>query len=177
MLGWSTAARPLGRAAGLVALSLALSLVVHTSASAQTLSVSGSAGTLAVQTALAGMAPTSVIDNSTTYTVPANCAGNSDDKSGNNCNKGSSGSLKITARLNSAMPAGVTLAITLSAPSGATSLGSVALDATTRDVATGLSASTGSALQSITYTLSATAAAGVVPAQTRTVTLTVTSAP
>ena len=62
-------------------------------------------------------------------------------------------------------------------PSGATSLGSVALDATTRDVATGLSASTGSALQSITYTLSATAAAGVVPAQTRTVTLTITSAP
>jgi hypothetical protein len=173
VIGWSTAAR-LRRAAGLVALS-ALSLVVPAPAGAQTLSVSGSPGTLVVQAAVAGMAPTSVMDNSTTYTVPANCAGNSDDKGANNCK--TSGSLKITARLSSTMPAGVTLAVTVNAPSGATSLGPVVLDATTRDVVTGISGSTGSTLQSITYSLSATAAAGVVPAQTRTVTLTVTSAP
>src|ERR1043165_3393724 len=85
----------------------------------QTLSVSGSPGALVINTAIAGQPPTSDNDAATTYTVKAQ-----------NKNK----PLKITARLNAAMPPGVTLTVNMQAPGGATSAGTVTLDATDREL-------------------------------------------
>lgn len=81
---------------------------------------------------------------------------------------------KITAQLDSNMPSGVTLAVTLAAPTGGTSAGAVSLSTTAQDVVTGVSNVNQSGL-SIGYTLSATVAAGVVPAGNRTVTYTITA--
>jgi hypothetical protein len=83
------------------------------------------------------------------------------------------GNAKITASINAALPAGVTLLVSLAAPGGATSAGSVALGTTEMDLVTGLTRVAQSGLGG-TYTLSATAAAGVVPSATRTVTFTIT---
>lgn len=80
---------------------------------------------------------------------------------------------KITASINSAMPAGVTLAVSLAAPSVGTSAGSQALSTTAVDLVTGLTKVAQGAL-GVTYSLSATAAAGVVASTSRTVTYTIT---
>lgn len=130
-------------------------------AKAQTLSVSGSPAALVINTAIAGQPPTTDGDNTTTYTVKAQ-----------NKNR----PLKITGRLNTAMPPGVTLTINMLAPTGATSNGTVTLDATARDLV-GEIDNTNAQTRGISYTLSATAAAGVVPPQSRTVTLTLTAWP
>ncbi len=135
---------------------LAALLVGVRGASAQSLSVSGSPSLLRVNAAIAGSAPTAVSNSSTTYTV----------------NIGNHTSQNITARINTAMPAGVTLKITLAAPSSAVSLGAVTLSTTSQNVVTSLDKNV-ITTQSITYQLSATAAAGVVSSQSRTVTLTV----
>jgi hypothetical protein len=127
----------------------------------QTLSVSGSPANLVINTAIAGQPPTSDNDATTTYTVKA-------------LNKNNP--LKITGRLNAAMPPGMTLTISLAPPGGAVSNGTVTLDATTRDLVGDITNSNAQT-RSITYTLSATAAAGVVPPQSRTVTLTITAWP
>lgn len=81
---------------------------------------------------------------------------------------------KITAQLDTSMPAGVTLSVALAAPTGGTSAGVVSLSTTAQDVVTGVSSVNESGL-SIGYTLSATVAAGVVPAGNRTVTYTITA--
>lgn len=80
---------------------------------------------------------------------------------------------KVTASINAAMPAGVTLTVALGSPTGATSAGAQALGTTAVDVVTGITQVAQSALGA-TYTLTATAAAGVVPSATRTVTFTIT---
>jgi hypothetical protein len=144
------------RTAGVVAC-----LTVASVVQGQSITVSGSPGTLHVQTATAGLAPTAVSNSTTTYTL-----GGLKDVTA-----------KMTAQLNAAMPSGVTLTINVVAPSTGTSVGTVALDATPRDVVTSLTKYKGNETHGISYTLSATAAAGVVPLQTRTVTLTITSAP
>jgi hypothetical protein len=128
-------------------------------AHAQYLSASGSPAPMAVQTALAGTAPQPDTDVSTTYTVFSWLRGTQ----------------KITAQINSPMPTGVTLKVQLEAPAGAESKGAVALSTTARDVVTGIDFAI--TTRSITYELSATVAAGVVPRQSRTVTLTLTAAP
>lgn len=128
-------------------------------AGAQFLSVSGNPAPLRVQTATAGSLPLPVADNSTTYTVI----------------NFSFQTRKIIAQINQPMPAGVTLTANLAAPGGATSLGPVALTTTPRDVVTGIGFAITS--RSIAYQLSATLAAGVVPVQTRTVTLTIVASP
>jgi hypothetical protein len=130
-------------------------------ARAQSLSVSGSPGSLAITTAIAGQPPTSDNDATTTYTVKA---------------QKKNQPLKVTGRLNAAMPPGVTLTVSMVAPSGATSNGTVTLDATTRDLVGDIT-NTNALTQGITYILSATAAAGVVTPQSRTVTLTLTAWP
>lgn len=81
---------------------------------------------------------------------------------------------KITAQLDSDMPSGVTLSVTLAAPTGGTSAGAVSLSTLAQDVVTGVSNVNESGL-SINYGLSATVAAGVVPAGNRTVTYTITA--
>lgn len=112
-----------------------------------------------VSSAVAGGTPVAVTDASTSYTF--NSPGPKK---------------KITAQLSAPMPTGVTLQITMAPQSGAVSIPNVSLDATARDVVTGIMAKQNSPLN-ITYTLTATLDAGVVARQTRTVTLTITSAP
>lgn len=111
---------------------------------------------LVISAATAGGAPASATANAT-YAITTNQTDR-----------------KITAGLNSAMPAGVTLSVSLAAPAGASSAGTVSLGTTAQDVVTGIGTVSGSGLN-VTYTLSATAAAGVVPAGTRTVTYTITA--
>jgi len=119
------------------------------------IAVSGDPGPLVIGTAVAGSQPTSVSDNTTTYSITTNETGKS-----------------IQAALDAPMPTGVTLTIQLAPPTGGTSAGPVALTTTAQPVVTGISQVAESGL-GITYTLSATLAAGVVPQQTRTVTLTI----
>lgn len=111
---------------------------------------------LVINTATAGSGPASA-SASATYAITTN-----------ETNR------KVTAELGSAMPAGVTLSVSLAAPAGATSAGAVSLDTNAQDVVTGVSTVSASGLN-VTYTLSATAAAGVVPSGTRTVTYTITA--
>ena len=124
---------------------------------AQTIAVSGSPGALVVNTAIAGSQPNAVSNSATTYTVVTPSANRT---------------YAVTAQLNAAMPVGTTLTATLAAPAGAVSVGPVALDMTARNVVTGIGRNM-SATQGITYVFNATVAAGVIPATTRTVTLTI----
>lgn len=80
---------------------------------------------------------------------------------------------KITASINAAMPANVTLTVALVAPSGATSTGAQPLGTIATDLVTGITQVAQGAL-AVTYTLSATPTAGVVASTTRTVTYTIT---
>jgi hypothetical protein len=119
------------------------------------MSVSGNPAGLAVNAAVAGSAPTPATDASTTWAITTNQTGT-----------------KVTAALDLDMPAGVTLTANLAAPAGATSAGAVALSSTPADVVTGIT-KLNEAGKTITYTLSATAEAGVVASDTRTVTYTI----
>lgn len=118
------------------------------------IAVSGNPGALVISTAAAGSAPTSATSSTTTWALTTN-----------ETNK------KVTASLSSALPSGVTLSLQLAAPGASASAGSVALGTSAVDLVTGIGTLNASGL-AVTYTLSATAAAGVVPSTTRTVTLT-----
>ena len=129
-------------------------------AQALKLMVSGSPATMTISTiASPGQQPTAVVDASTDYRVTVNAQ-----------------AMKITASLSAPMPVGVTLTAQFAAPPGATSSGPVALDATSRDLVINISNVTNSR-NIITYTLSATVAAGVIPLQSRTVLLTLVNYP
>jgi hypothetical protein len=149
--GWARQAAVTG---GLLCLGLAAS-------GAQTLTVSGSPAAMVINTAIAGQPPTSKTDGTTTYSVKAG-------------NKNSP--IKITGRLNAVMPAGMSLTVTLAATTGATSNGTVTLDATARDLVGDIT-HTNVRTASITYVISAAPAAGVVAPQSRTVTFTVAAWP
>lgn len=110
---------------------------------------------LVISTASAGSAPTSV-NAAATWAVTTNQTGS-----------------KITASINSPMPAGLTLSANLAAPAGASSAGSLSLGTTAVDLVTSITKVAQSAM-SVTYTLGATPAAGVVSSTTRTVTYTIT---
>jgi hypothetical protein len=111
---------------------------------------------LTINAAVAGSAPTLVTATGSTYSVTTNQS-----------------TAKITAAIDVAMPSGVTLSTTLTAPSGATSAGLKGLSATATDVVTGITKLNQAGL-AITYQLEATALAGVVSSATRTVTYTIT---
>jgi len=147
------------RGRAVVAAALVAGLGRSAAAQFSSMQVSGSPATMRIVGSTAGAAPAPVVESSTTYTF---------------ANR--NGTKKITAQLNTSMPAGVTLAATFEAPTGATTLPNVPLDATARDVVTGIGFAV-STTNGITYTLSATPAAGVVPQQSRTVTLTLVTAP
>ncbi len=126
-----------------------------------TLTVTASPGAMnIVSVAAAGSQPTSVTDASTSYRVTSLFAPQK----------------KITAQLNAPMPPGMALTATYAATGGGTSNGPVALDATARNMVINIGPAFG-ANGAITYVLSATVAAGVVPSQTRTVTLTILNYP
>lgn len=125
------------------------------------LTVSGSPAPMIINSVTAaGQQPLSKINASTTYRALVFLAP----------------AKKITARLNANMPANVTLIAQLAAPGGAASSGPVTLDVTTRDLVTNISNSFNTPM-TITYTLSATVLAGVVPSQSRTVTFTLVNYP
>ena len=110
---------------------------------------------LVINTAVAGSAPTSATSSGSTWAVTTNQTG-----------------AKITASINTNMPAGVTLSATLGAPAGATSAGAKSLTTSAVDMVTGITKQAASGL-TIGYQLDATAAAGV-QSGTRTVTYTIT---
>ena len=110
---------------------------------------------LTINTATAGSAPTAA-------TASANWAVTTNQSNA-----------KVTAQLDSDMPAGLTLSVDLGAPTGATSAGATALSSASVDVVTGISKLAEGSL-SVGYSLSATAAAGVVSSTSRTVTFTIT---
>ena len=129
-------------------------------ARAQTLSVTGTPASMTISGAIAGSQPATLTNNSTTYTVSALPILPK----------------KITAQINTNMPAGVTLTVLLVPPSGATNAGRVALDNIARDVVsnvTNLLPQT----KIIEYQLSATVSAGVISTSTRTVTFTLVNYP
>lgn len=110
---------------------------------------------LVINTAAAGSNPSSVTA-AVTWAVTTNQA-----------------NAKITASLNAALPANVTLTVDLAPATGASSAGAQSLGTTSVDLVTAVTRVAESAL-GVTYTLSATAAAGVVASTTRTVTYTIT---
>ena len=117
--------------------------------------IADAAVTLTVNSATAGSAPDQATDSST-YAVTNNAGDN---------NK------KITGVLNTAMAAGLTLALTAGAPTGATSAGAVTLTASAQDLVTVIDSVNESSL-SLAFTLDATLAAGVVTSASKTLTLT-----
>ncbi|MEO8620893.1 MAG: hypothetical protein ABI625_07500 [bacterium] len=113
------------------------------------------APSLTITTAVAGSAPTSVTDATSTWAVTCNQTG-----------------AKISANIPTAMPAGLTLSANLAAPAGATSLSFQALGTVAVDLVTGITKLAQGSLAA-TYKLDATAAAGVVTSSTKVVTYTI----
>jgi len=128
-----------------------------TAAEAQTatLTISGNPGPLQINTAVPGSAPTSVSEATTTYDLSTTYS-----------------TVRITARVSAAVPAGTSLQLTLQAPPGGTALGPLALTMSDQDLVTGVPTGNYTAL-TITYQLTATSAAGVISTTSPTVTLTV----
>ncbi len=111
---------------------------------------------LVINTATAGSAPTAATA-AATWAVTTNQT-----------------SSKITASIGSNMPAGLTLTANLAAPSASgSSAGVQALSTTAVDVVTGITKLAEAGL-GVSYSLTATTAAGVVSSTTRTVTYTIT---
>ena len=90
--------------------------------------------------------------------------------------KNPAGSQKITGQLNALMPANTTLTLQLGTPPSAISMGTVTLDTTPRDLMISIDKENGNTY-SLTYTFAANIAAGIIPSQTRVVTLTLMSYP
>jgi hypothetical protein len=128
---------------------------------AQTLSVSADPGTLKITTAFAGSPPNDAVNSTTTYTVAVR-----------NKNRPQ----KIVAELDAAMPVGTTLTIDLSPVNKSTGVGPVSLTTTPQDLVVAIS-NTSHRTAAITYTFSASSAAGVIPSSTRTVTFTLLAYP
>lgn len=110
---------------------------------------------LVISTATAGSDPTSASATGT-WAVTTNQTG-----------------AKITASIGSNMPSGLTLTVNVAAPSVGLSTGAQTLSTTAVDVVTGITKHAQSGM-SLSYSLSATAAAGVVSSTSRTVTYTIT---
>lgn len=160
----------MGRERGLLVAAIAVTALAPGRASAQTASqtvhfqvnavnqiaVSGNPTPLAITTATAGGALTSVTSTGTSYAITTNEANQ-----------------KISASLDQALPAGVTLEVALAAPPGASSAGSVQLGTAGADVVTGISTTAAGALP-ITYRLNATPQVQL-NATARTVTFTIVS--
>jgi hypothetical protein len=126
------------------------------------IATSGNPGPLTITTGTAGSDNlTAVTDNSTTYSITQNY-GNT---------------VKITANLNSVLPAGYTLLLGLNSTKG-TSAGSVNISNATSGSAVNVVTAIqkgADAGQSITYTFSALASAGTLASTAKTVTLTLTN--
>lgn len=138
---------------------LALLLAARALSAQDTLRISSASPFLTVQTVLAGSEPEAILDSGSVYSVTTSTPGQ-----------------KITATLDAALPPGVSLAVRLDAPGGATSLGMVTLTTQSRDVVVNLPAGSSSNLR-ITYRFTGTLAAGIVPSGSRSVTFALTAGP
>jgi hypothetical protein len=127
-------------------------------ANASSISVSGNPGLLRISSATAGSDLAPVSNATTTYDLHI-----------------TSGTAKITAHINSAMPADTNLRMSLVAPTNSTSLGLVTLMPTDKNLVTGIPNGTNLIELGITYQFSASVSAGVISSSTKTVTLTVTA--
>jgi hypothetical protein len=121
------------------------------------LAVSGSTASLTVNSATAGSAPNVANDTASTYSITTN-----------ETNR------VITGSIDTNTPSGVTLSVTLGAPTGASSTGKQALSTVPVNLVTGI-ATLNESGKSIAYELAATSAAGVVSSASKTVTLTITA--
>jgi hypothetical protein len=119
------------------------------------ISITGAAPSLIVNAAVAGSPPTTATSSGITWAVTTNQT-----------------AAKINASIPSNMPVGLTLSANLGAPGGATSTGTQSLSTTAIDLVTGITKLNSSGL-SLTYSLDATTAAGVVASGTRVVTFTI----
>lgn len=115
-------------------------------------------GPVTINTAVAGQEPTGVTAGGGSYDLAL---------------KKNGGLYTITARLNATLPPGTTLSITLADPAGGgQSVGPVLLNMSAQPVVTNLpSSKTNSTGNAISYSFTATSAAGVVALQTAIVTL------
>jgi len=134
-----------------------LLVIASRTVASQTITVAGNPATLTVTSAITGSQPTAV-SSSTSFTITTPNPGGR--------------TYKITAQLASALPAGVSIIATMTAPAGATSVGGVSLSTAAQDMVTGIGRNV-TFTGTITYQLVATTAAGVVSSQTRNVTLTI----
>ena len=112
--------------------------VAHVAGTAQ------ASASVTVSSATAGSAPTAATDTSLTYAITTNTTG-----------------AKITGKINSAMPSGLTLSANLTAPTGGSANSDVALGTSDSDLVTGITKLNESALP-IEIKLAATSAAGAV---------------
>lgn len=135
-------------------LSLFLS-AVPSFAYTDTFTLSGNPPTLTINSANAGSQPNNATNSSTTYSLST-----------------TNSVTKITGRINSNMATGLTLRVSLAAPTGATSAGAVTMNTSAKNLVTGIPRNTISSGRTITYTLSATVSATKVTNQTKTLTLT-----
>jgi len=124
------------------------------------LTVAAPPAAMAINTAVAGNEPTPA-SVASTYTVQV---------------KPAAGVKKITAQLDLAMPTNTTLTMTLAAPAGATSQGPVIMSTTATDMVVNLASINPSQTRAITYSFSATVAAGVL-SSSRTITFTLVNYP
>lgn len=150
-------------------LAIAAAVFAATDASAQTATQSVSYEVAAVDQISVAGSPSLVVNSAT-----AGSALNSATASGTYAVTTNGSNRKITASIDSNMPSGVTLTVSLGAPTGATSAGTVTLSTTAQDVVTGITTVNQSGL-SIGYGLAADITAGVVPAGNKTVTYTITA--
>lgn len=127
-------------------------------ANAQSISVSGSPGPFIISSATAGSDLAPVSNATTTYNV-----------------RTTSGTSKITGRINSLMPADATLKVMLAAPGRATSAGAVILTTTNKNLVTGIPYNTNANDFQIFYEFRATVGCGVIPSASKTVTFTLTA--
>lgn len=139
-----------------LALSLSLLTSSYCLALGESITVSGSPAAMTINSAVAGQQPAAVTNTSTTYSVFTLLS-----------------ITRVTARINSNMPANVTLQISLAAPPGATSLGLVTMNTTAKNMVTNIGTNILSGSYTITYRLSATVTAAKTTNATRTVTYTI----
>ncbi|HXT13990.1 MAG TPA: hypothetical protein VN706_00070 [Gemmatimonadaceae bacterium] len=116
-------------------------------------------GPLTIVSAPAGSNPTSVTDQSARYSVTV-----------------VSGRMRITARLDNPPPAGVTMTISLTAPAGAVSLGTVTLTSSDQNVVRYIPVGQYPGL-TVTLSLAATVTAGAVGYHASNVILTLSDDP
>lgn len=122
----------------------------------ESMSISGSPSTFVINTAVAGSQPDFATDVTTTYNASILL-----------------GAARITGAVNIAFPPGISLLISMAAPSGATSQGAVNITTTAKNLVIGISTLTVGNNLAIAYALSATVNASTVTNGTRTITYTI----